>query len=405
MATGAPGSAYARVAEQYREVLAQDGIRLRLAPTQGAVDNVRLLTDPNSGVGVGFIQAGVIAHSDTRHLVSLGTVFYEEMWVFCRCPEGTVPLRHWDGWRVSIGPEGSASHPLALRLLSLNGVDPGSLRLFAYPPEAAAQALLARQLDAALILTGWESPVVQSLARAPGITLLGFPRADAYAALDPDFSKVVLPMGVADLAANRPPADTPLIASKASLVVRKDVHRALQFLLVRAAMEVHGRPGMFQRAGEFPAAEEIDVPLSKEARDLYRSGPTLLQRTLPFWLAELVQRLLILIVPIAGIIYPLWSLVPRIYHWFMRRHLDPMFRELRLLEHEMRVSPPGAHTELVHRLDQLERRARELPMPGFLVESTYNLWASIQDLRERVQPDGSEPARESPPGRVSARGS
>jgi TRAP-type uncharacterized transport system substrate-binding protein len=384
MATGAPGSAYVRVAEQYREILARDGVRLRLVPTNGAVDNIRLLTDRSSGVGVGFVQAGAIARSATQHLVSLGTLFYEEVWVFCRCPPETVPLRDWKGWRVSIGPEGSASHPLALRLFSLNSVDPGSLRLFSYAPEAAAQALRANQLDAALILTGWESPVVQSLARAPEIALLGFPRADAYAALDPVLSKVILPMGVADLGANRPPEDTPLIASKASLAVRKEVHPALQFLLLRAATEVHAGPQIFQRAGEFPAAEQIDLPLSKEARNFYRAGPTFLQRTLPFWLAELVQRMMILIVPIVGIVYPLWSVTPKIYYWLMRRRLNPMFRELRLLERELRACTPGTLEALLRRLDDLERRARDLPMPGLLSETTYNLWANIQALRERV---------------------
>jgi len=170
--------------------------------------------------------------------------------------------------------------------------------------------LIGKQLNAALIVTGWDSEVVQRLAREPYITLRGFPRADAYVALYPTLSKLIVPRGVIDLAADRPAQDTALIASKASLAVRNDVHPALQYLLVKAAMEVHSRPGMFHRAGEFPAAEEIDLPLSEEARQFYRTGPSLLQRSLPFWLAELVQRMLILILPIAGIIYPLWSLIP-----------------------------------------------------------------------------------------------
>src|SRR5262249_8238458 len=150
-----------------------------------------------------------------------------------------------------------ADRPLALKLLALNGFDPRQLQIFAYPPQEAAQALLANKLDVVLILTAWESPVVQNLARAPDITLHQFSRADAYIALDPRFNKLVLPRGVADLANDLPPRDTTLIASKASLAVRKDLHPALQYLLLRAAMEVHARPGMFHRSGEFPAAEEI----------------------------------------------------------------------------------------------------------------------------------------------------
>jgi len=384
MATGAPGSEYARVGELYREVLARDGVRLHLVPSTGALDNARMLKDPASGVQAAFVQGGATEESDQRYLYSLGTLFYEELWVFCRCPESTVPLRSWQGWRVSIGPEGSATHRLALKMLELNGVDPGQLQLVSIPPEPSAQALLDKNLDAVLMLTGWNSPAVQQLLHAPGITLLGFPSADAYVALDPDLSKVVLPMGVLDFGANRPPQDLPLIASKASLAVRQDTHPALQFLLLRAAMELHSHPAIFQRPGEFPAPEAIDLALSKEAREFYRAGPTFLERSLPFWLAELVQRLLILIVPLAGIVYPLWSLAPKLYYWHLRRRLTPMYRQLRAIEHQLLTSTPAARSELLRRLDELEQSARNLPMPGLLTDSTYNLWAKIQEVRARM---------------------
>ena len=385
MATGPAGSTYALVGERYRQILARDGVHLRLVPTNGAIDNLRLLEDPRSGIGVGFVQAGTVAEKDARDLVSLGTMFYQEAWLFCRCPDPVPPPRQWSGWRISIGPVGSATRPLALKLLALNGVDAQQLHLFGYLPEQAAQALLAEQLDAALIVAGWDSSAIQTLARAPAIQLLGFPRADAYVALFPVLNKLVLPAGVADLAANRPPRDTPLIASKASLAVRSDVHPALQFLLLRTATEIHSRPGVFQRAGEFPAPEEIDLPLSKDARNFYRSGPTFLQRALPFWLAEFVQRMLILIVPIAGIVYPLWSLTPKIYYWERRRRLYPMYRQLKLIERDLGAGVAGGREQMFGRLDDLDRRARELAMPGPLNESVYTLRANIRTLRERVQ--------------------
>src|SRR5262249_1457613 len=123
--------------------------------------------------------------------------------------------------------------------------------------------------------------------------LLSLKRADAYVAMDPKFSKLVLPQGVVDLAENRPSADVTLIASKASLVARQDLHSALQYLLVRAAMEIHGRPAIFQRGDEFPKPEAIDLRISPEAAHVYQAGPSILRRLLPFWLAELLQRLLI----------------------------------------------------------------------------------------------------------------
>jgi len=380
IATGPPGDTYARIAQSYREILARNGVQLRLVPTNGAVDNVRLLSDPHSGIDVGFVQVG-LEQSPPRNLVSLGTLFYEPVWLFCRCSNLGVFLREHSSLRISIGPVGSADRVVTLKLLALNGVGSRQLQLFAYPPQAAARALLAGELDVVALSTGWDSPVVQRLARTQDIVLIGFPRADAYVALVPTFSKLVLPRGVADLAADRPPQDTPLIASKASLVVRSDLHPALQYLLLQAAMEVHSRPGMFQRAGEFPAPEEIDLPLSEEARHIYRAGPSLLQRSLPFWLAELVQRILILVVPIAGIIYPLWSIIPRIYRWQIQRRVFRMYGELKLLELELRNAAPDTRNSLIDRLDDLDRRALNLRVPIAFTEGSYTLKAHIRALR------------------------
>ena len=99
IATGPPGSVYALAAERYREILAQNHVRLHLVPTNGAVDNARLLQDPKSGVDAGFVQAGTISGNETHGLVSLGTVFYEELWLFCRCPDTVPPPKEWSGQR------------------------------------------------------------------------------------------------------------------------------------------------------------------------------------------------------------------------------------------------------------------------------------------------------------------
>jgi TRAP-type uncharacterized transport system substrate-binding protein len=253
IATGPPGSAYVQVAERYREILAQHGVRLRLVPTNGAVENVDRLRDASAGIGVGFVQAGTTSEQQSPELLSLGTVFYEPLWVFCACRDFGELMRDHPEARVSIGPEGSATRPLALQLLTLIGADTKRLQLQSYRPDEAARRLIDGQIDVAILLAAWESPNVQQLLVAP-VELIGFRRADAYVARDPHLSKLVLPEGVADLKANRPPADVPLIAAKASLVVRKDLHPALQYLLLHTAIEVHEKPGIFQQAGQFSRA-------------------------------------------------------------------------------------------------------------------------------------------------------
>ena len=245
IATGAEGSAYTQVAERYREILARDGVRLHLVPTNGAVENLQRLRDPHAEVEAGFVQAGTTSEHQSPDLVSLGTVFYEPLWVFCKCATLYELLPAHPDARVSIGPEGNATRPLAMRLLTLVGVDTKQLQLKDSSPHESARQLVAGEIDVAIFLSAWDAPAVQQLLVAPGIELISFNRADALVALDPHFSKLILPEGVADLKANRPRSDVPLIASKASLVVRADLHPALQYLLLHAALEVHARPAIF----------------------------------------------------------------------------------------------------------------------------------------------------------------
>jgi hypothetical protein len=210
-----------------------------------------------------------------------------------------------------------------------------------------------------------------------------FKRADAYVARYPKFSKLVLPQGAADLAMNRPPTDVPLIASKASLVVRRDLHTALQYLLVRAAIEVHGEPGIFQHDDEFPAPEAIDLPISPEAIHIYKAGPSILQRMLPFWLAELFERVLVVLLPVVGILYPLWSLLPKIYRWQMQRRIFRLYGELRLIERTLLQSKnPDERAQMLTRFEELERQVLDLKVPQSFGEMSFNLKMHIRALSE-----------------------
>lgn len=386
MATGPEGSAYRVYAERYRALLAKQGVTVRLMPTRGALDNLAQLRDSRSGVSAAFVQAGTTTEEQSPGLVSLGTMFYEPLWIFCRCDTQGLEMKDVFGRHVSIGPAGGATHDLALRLMRLNGLDPAKVRLEEYSPERATEELEQERIEVAIIDTAWDSPAVRRLLANPAIGLRSFARADAYVALMPSLSKVVLPMGVASLAENRPPSDVVMIAPKTSLVVREDLHPALQYLLIEAAMKVHGGPGIFNRAGEFPAAEMMDLPLSSEAIHLYRSGPSFLRRHLPFWLAELVQRLLLLAIPLVGLVYPVTRFLPDIWRWQMGRRVQRMYRELLALERELRDSSPGPADEKLHRrLDALEARALGLRLPDSFAAAGYELKQNIHFVQEKYR--------------------
>jgi TRAP-type uncharacterized transport system substrate-binding protein len=386
MAVDPEGSFNAELGKRYHDFLAQDGIDLKLVPTAGAVDSMARLRDPKSGISIAIIPGGISNQQESPGLVSLGTLFYEPLWLFYRGQvlEKQEQLR---GLRISIGSEGSASRALSLEFLARVGViNQKTATLLPFTPQDSAAKLLNGDIDVAVLMDAWETPAVQQLLTAKEINLGSFRRADAFVALYPYLNKLVLPAGVADMAENRPPTDVPLIAPKASLVVRSDLHPAIQFVLLDAASQIHSGPGVFRTAGQFPAPESIDLPLSIHARQYYKTGSPFLQRNLPFWLAVLVQQVLTLLIPLAGVVYPLLRILPRIFLWTENRRVYRLYSELRLLEEELASARSGkASKDFIERLDRLEDRVSHVWVPSSLRPQLYDLRSHISMVREEAQ--------------------
>ncbi|HTP50504.1 MAG TPA: TAXI family TRAP transporter solute-binding subunit [Anaeromyxobacteraceae bacterium] len=394
MATGPEGGAYSEVAARYRDSLERRGLKLRLRATEGDAENLALLRDRRSGVAAALLQSGMTRAERSPDLASLGTVFYEPLWLFRASAAAAGGLEGLAGKRVAAGGEGSGTRAAVLELLSVAGVDPRSIRFVPLPPPAAAEALLRREIDAMLIVASWDSPVVRRLVASAGIEVEGIRRADAYVALAPGFEKLSLPMGVGDMANNRPSHDTTLLGLKVSLVVREDLNAAVQYLLLEAASEVHAPAGLFQKAGQFPAAEGADLPLSAEARRFYRSGRPFLQRYLPYWVAVVAERLLLALLPVVGLLIPLVRVLPAVYSGMVRRRIVRLYGELKVLEAELEVRRPGEPVgDLCERLDALESRAGHLRVPLRFAHLPYTLRQHIELVREkaaaRAQPEGA----------------
>ena len=388
MATDPEGGISAELGRRYRELLAVDGIDLRLVPSAGAVEDVARLRDPQSGIGIAIIPSGIIDQQQSPGLVSLGTLFYEPLWVFYHGPRLEEKHESMQGKRVSVGPEGSGTRVLAVKFLANTGiVQQRDATLLGLTPQVAAEKLLHGEIDAAIMLAAWESPFVRQLVAAEDVNLASIPRADAWVVLYPFLNKVVVPAGVGDMVNNRPPTDVVLVAPKASLVVRSDLHPAIQCLLLEAAAQIHSGPGMFRKAGQFPAPESIDVPLSEPARQFYKSGPPFLQRHLPFWLAVLVQQLLVILIPVLGLLYPLVRFAPSAYDWAMQRRVFRLYDELQRLEDQLASDSVREHTvdDLLGQLDRLDKRASSLQVPVSFRPMLHALRLHISLVRERLQ--------------------
>lgn len=389
ISTGAEDGAYHAFARQYARVLARDGIALEVRASAGAVENLRRLQDPASEVEVAFVQGGLkAAHAgeDAPALVSLAAVAYEPLWVFAR---GRAPVDHLTqlhGKRLAIGPVGSGTRVLAAELLEANGLHEARHLLSDAGGQAAAEALLKGEVDAAFLVASDQSPLVRSLLARKDVQLVNFATAEAYVRRFPHLSRLVLPRGSISFVDDLPPRDIELVSPTARLIARDDAHPALLYLLLQAATETHRRAGLFQRAGEFPAPRPGEFELSPEAERYFRQGLPFLQRALPFWLANLVERLWVLLLPLVAVVLPLAKIVPPLYAWRWQSKFYRRYGELRALEDELDgVQDPQALRTMLARVEALEREARALGVPLQFSQSLFSFRRTTDTVARRIR--------------------
>lgn len=397
LATGAERGAYAEFGARYAKLLAREGIKVELRNTQGAVENMALLRDAKSGVDVAFVQGGVDGPvqandgSDNDELVSLGSLFYEPVWLFYREDAAVrllksptlTSLAQLPGWRVNGGTDGSGARQLLHQLLEANALDPRTLTLLKDDTTPAVVAFLEGRIDAIVFVSAPESLMVQMLLRTPGVRLFDFAQSEAYARRFAFLSAVVLPRGIVDLARDQPPHGVRLIAPTAMLVARDGTHPALQQLLVEAASQIHGGAGWFQHKGDFPNTRNTAIPISAEAARFYKDGLPWLQRYLPFWLANLIGRMAVVLISIIAVLIPLSRVVPPLYQFRIRSRVFRWYGQLRALEDSVGKRPPQ---ELHRDLDIIDSKVGRVHVPLSYTDELYSLRSHIAMVRSRLPP-------------------
>jgi len=393
LATGVEQGAYDEFGRRYAQLLERHGIRVELRRTAGAAENLELLRNPESGVELAFVQGGAGSpdgEDPEDRLFSLGSMFYEPVWLFYREDSARRLLKapmleslsQLPGWRLNIGAAGSGVPNLMLRLIEANRIDPATLTLLREPQTPATVALLEGRIDALVFASAPESLMVQMLLQTPGVRLFHFSQADAYSRRFGFLSAVTLPRGVVELARNVPPEDVRLIAPTASLVVRDSLHPALAQLFVQAAQQVHGTPGWFQRKGDFPNARDNERALAPEAQRFYREGAPLLQRYLKFWLANLIDRMWVVLLSIIAVLIPLSRVVPPLVEFRIRSRIFRWYGQLRALED---AAPERTRDELLKELGSIETRVTRIPVPLSYADELYALRSHIQMVRRRLE--------------------
>jgi uncharacterized protein len=397
LATGQENSAYEEFGKQYAAKLARNGIRVTLERSLGSQDNLQRLIDGKADIA--FVQSGSTSEGEAaRHgLESLGSLFTEPVWLFLRDSAKVRHLTQLKGMRINLGPEGTGVPRLFRQVLDVNGVEPTDLKISAMENTPATMALLAGQIDGLVFSSAPEAPLIQMLLQTPGIALFDFTQAEAYTRRLPFLTHVVLPRGIVDLGRDIPSQDYQLIAPTATLVARKGLHPALVDLFVQSASEIHGGTGWFQQQGQFPSPRYTEVPVAREAARYYRDGPPLLQRYMSFWLANLFERLWVVVVPLLALLIPLSKVVPPLYVWRIRSRVYRWYGQLRAVEQVL----DGARGErgeelsadLLRRLDDIERRVNNMSIPLAFADTVYGLRSHINLVRQRVKATIGEPVR------------
>jgi TRAP transporter TAXI family solute receptor len=385
IATGSPNQTYEAIGKKYQEILARSRVKVEVLNTPGTVENLQLLNDPKSGVQVGIVQGGVGDSKKSPDLLSLGRVTYQFFWIFYRGTGTLDDVRQLKGKRIALGLVGSGGRKLAEDILRLGGINSKNTTLLAQTVPEATNALNNGQIDAMFLTIAADSPLLRTLLNNPDIRLMSLSRAEALPRIYPYLVRFIVPQGLFDWQRNIPASDVTIIGTTLNVMVRKDFHPALVGLLAEAIVETHGRPGIFQQAGEFPTLIDPEYSMSEIARDFYKDGPSFLNRYLPFWMTSYAKRAIAVLVAVFGIILPLFNYVPKVYRWFIRERVLKLYRRLRIIDRRLAAELNASQIAcLQHELASIERATILLGVPLRFSELHFSLKLHIDLTRSRL---------------------
>ena len=341
MATAFKGASFEYYGRQYQEIFARSHVELELRETAGAVENLKLLQEPNSDVQIAFVTGGL---SDAKHepgVLSLGTVYEQPFWIFYPANEQLDQLAQLKGKRIAVGPVGSATRHTAEQVLGKGGVNSETATFLPFAGSAADKALNDGQVDAVWIIGVPEATAVQSFLRNPNVRPMSFPMSEAFTRIFPDLARMTLPQGTVDIERVIPSDDVQLIGTKSKVLIRSDLHPEIVQLLLQTMKEVHGGADLFHRGGEYPNGTDSEYTVAPTAIDFYKNGPSFMQRHLPLWLSVHVQRAIAVLVTGIAIGLPLLHFVPQGFNWMTRRRLLHWYAQLKALETSFESNPSG----------------------------------------------------------------
>lgn len=384
LATGSTAGAYYAFGMEYKQDLLKQQMTVNVQPTAGSIDALHLLNEKK--VDVAFVQGGTASDVPTEELRSLASLFYEPLWVFYRQEQTVNYLVDLKGKKVAVGAEGSGTRALAIQLLQESGIDEKNTTFLGLTGQEAQQQLETGEIDAAFFVVSPRATMISELFHNPAISLMNFKRAKAYISHYPFLNEVIISEGMIDLQQGIPAQDMTLLAATASLVVRKDIHPALIRLLLKEAEKIHSAADLLAAKNTFPSENYLEIPLHEEAKTYLRKGPSWLERVLPFWLASLLDRLKLMLIPLLTLLIPLLKSTLPIYRWRVRSKIYRWYETLRQVDSQIQSLDAHVIEQEIQRLSALHNElVTQVPIPLSYMAEFYNLRVHINLILTRLK--------------------
>jgi uncharacterized protein len=375
--------AYASI---YQALLKNDGITLEIRETSGDLENIALLKDPHSGVDLAFVQDGITRSEGAGSLQSLGSLYYEPVWVLCRCDRSIEHLAKFKGKRIAIGNQGEGANLLAVKLLEESGLNKGNTKLLNIGGESSVEALMNQSVDAAILVDSINSTLVKKALSQKGIRLVDLDDAEAYTKRFSYLHRLKLPEGTIDIKRNIPPSNINLVSPTVTLIAREELHPAITYLMMKVITQVHHGEGLLNANNEFPSIKTSEVTPNTQALNFYKSGTPFLDKYLPFWAATMVSRTAIVLIPLLAILIPLIRLIPAAYNWFLKFRLFKYYGELRFLEMQIKQEVDIEDWSFFDKkLDDIEDRVGGMKLPISFSQYIYELRINIDFVRSQLR--------------------
>jgi TRAP-type uncharacterized transport system substrate-binding protein len=389
LATGSPGGSYEALGKKYVEFFKEKGITLELVPTMGAQENIDRLSDRDDPLQAAFVQSGVDFAKEAKGIQSLGAVDYDPIWFFYRGRELKAAdfeavdggLKYFLDKKISIGIQGSGTYAQAIKILKAAGYEKG-VQVVSMAGADSVKALQAGEIDGSFIVDAYEAPNVQALLNDPSLHLVTFKRAEAFAKLIPYLHILDVPQGAFNLPRNFPAMDIKLLATTTNLLIDDRMHPAIQFLFLEAAREINGKESFFAQRGEFPSFKDSDLIESPVAVHFEKNNYPLLVAYFPFWIAELINRLVFILLPFCILGYPILQSLPSYRTKRMQNKINRLYGSLKSLETELLQGfNEQQRDEFLKRLNLLEYQALKIKVSKRLSSDYYALRSSIDYVR------------------------